>query len=174
MRPTAILVLALLVVAGCAAPAIESPDAVLPGVRTETFVADDFRCGELLFAQGCVIVRIEHVDSGCSPEVGRYIVCNATLEWTAESGAVAPGSRLSVVADGSEVPGCEPSPGIPCKTSGVLNHTHHFGGPGQNDNWSVVVQAHLSAPGDPPPATGEFSLAIEMRVRTEGASALAS
>lgn len=166
--------LAALVLAGCAGPGLDLPDDDLPGVYTDTDVRDDFRCGELLFAQGCVIVRIPHVESGCSPEVGGYVVCNATLEWTAESGAVVPGSRLSVLAGGEEGPGCDAAPGEPCSVSGTLNHTRHFDSPGQEETWNVTIEAALAAPGDSPATTGHFTLTLTMRIRTEEAHALTS
>jgi hypothetical protein len=170
--PASLGLLTLLALSGCSGA--DLPDGDLPGVRTETAITDDFRCGELLFTQGCVLVRIDHVESGCAPEVGGYTVCNATLSWTAESGAVVPGSRLVVTAGGNGTPGCQPAPGSPCKVSGTLSHTHHFGGPGQEDPWTIVIAAELVAPGEPPLATGRFTLTLEMRVRTEPASAAAS
>jgi hypothetical protein len=172
--PALALALAALMLAGCAGSTLDLPDDDLPGVYTDTDVRDGFRCGELLLAQGCVIVRIPHVDSGCSPEVGGYVVCNATLEWTAESGAVLPGSRLSVMAGGEEGPGCDPAPGTPCSVSGTLNHTRHFDAPGQEGTWNITIEAALTAPGDSPATTGHFTIELKMRIQTEEASALTS
>lgn len=159
-------------VAGCSGPILTDHD--LPGVYTETSTSGDFRCGELLFPHGCVIVRVPRVGSGCSPQPGGYVVCNATVGWMAESGAVLPGSRLSVSTDGNEAASCEPAPRSPCQVAGSVNRTRHFSGPGQNETWTILVQATLSAPGDAAATTGSFTLAIEMRVRTEPASAATS
>lgn len=168
-RPAVLLALPLLValLAGCG-----GPDRQLPGVRTETRIVDSFRCGPLLFAEGCPIVRIPHVASGCAPEAGGYVVCNATLDWTATSGAALPGSRLEVRVGGEPVGSCGPAPGTPCAIRGNATYTHHFGGPGQQDVWAVGLVAVLTAPGEAPQAEGTFSLAVEMTVRTEGGEAL--
>ncbi|MHB1260848.1 MAG: hypothetical protein ACYC2H_03945 [Thermoplasmatota archaeon] len=168
----ATLVLLAALAAGCAGPVLTDDD--LPGVYTENTISDEFRCGELLFPHGCVIVRVPRVESGCSPELGGYVVCNATLDWSAESGAALPGSRLSVAADGNETPGCDPVPGTPCKVSGIVNRTRHFSGPGQEETWPIVIEATLSAPGDAAATTGSFTLTIEMRIRTEPTSAVTS
>ena len=166
--------LVALVLSGCSGARLDLPDHDLPGVYTDTDVRDEFRCGELLMPQGCVIVRVPHVESGCSPEVGGYVVCNATIEWTADSGAAVPGSHLSVVAGGVEVPSCDPEPGSPCQVAGVLHSTRHFDSPGQDQTWTVAIEAVLDAPGDVPSTTGSFTLELEMRIRTEGPSALTS
>jgi hypothetical protein len=171
---TAALALVSLLLGGCAGTALELPDNALPGVYTSTDIADDFRCGELLFPHGCVVVRIPHVDSGCSPELGGYVTCNATIEWSAQSGAALPGSRLSVVVDGEEGPSCEPMPGSSCTVSGILHRTQDFGQPGQEGTWSIVIEATLTAPGEAPATTGSFTLALEMGIRTEGPEAITS
>ena len=164
-----VLLLAATALAGCSA---DGPDAVLPGVRTESTVTDSFRCGELLFAAGCVIVRVGRVESGCSPEVPGYVVCNATLEWTAETGAVAPQTRLTVSVNGTATgDSCMANPGATCMLSGIANFTHRFDGAGEEHAWSVTIAAQADAPGDPGPMTGEFTLRIDMVVRTEEASA---
>jgi hypothetical protein len=170
----AVWALAMAALAGCSSLEVVGPDDDLPGVRTTTTLDDDFRCGALLFPQGCVIVRIPHVDSGCSPEVGGYVLCDATLDWVAGSGAVLPGSRLSVAVNGTERGTCEPAPGEPCQVSGSLNQTHHFGGPGQNETWRFIIDARLSSPGDAPETTGHFTLTIDMLVRTEPVSDVTS
>lgn len=161
--------LAAAVFAGCADG---GPDAVLPGVRTESTVTDSFRCGELLFAAGCVIVRVQHVDSGCAPEVPGYVVCNATLRWRAETGAVAPQTELTVTVNGTQAGGsCTANPGATCDLGDEVGFTHRFDGPGEEHRWSVEIVARADAPGDPGPATGEFTLQLNMVVRTEETSA---
>jgi hypothetical protein len=155
--------------AGCSTPL--AADDELPGVYTETSVVDDFHCGELLVPHGCVVVRIPRVDSGCAPEVGGYVVCKASIEWTAESGAALPASRLEVVAGGNETTGCQASPGSPCRVSGILEHTRHFDGPGQQDTWAVSITARLTTPGGAPPAEGHFTLVLGLVIRTEPALA---
>lgn len=171
VRPTlALLALAATSLAGCTGG--DGPDAVLPGVRTDTTVTDSFRCGELLTAAGCVIVRVPHVDSGCAPEVPGYVVCNGMLEWTAETGAAAPQTRLTVSVNGTDAGGpCTANPGARCSLAGTANFTHHFTRPGQEHRWTVTISARADAPGDPAPATGEFTLDIVMVVRTEDAEA---
>lgn len=155
--------------AGCST---HGPDAILPGVRTESTVTDSFRCGELLFTAGCVIVHVGRVESGCSPEVPGYMVCNGTMEWMAETGAVAPQTRLTVSVNGTETgDSCVPTPGAKCFLEGAANFTHHFGGPGEEYAWSVAIAAQADVPGDAGPVTGEFTLRIDMVVRTEEASA---
>ena len=154
--------------AGCA----QAPEARLPGVFTHSEVVDDFRCGELLFAAGCVIVRVPAVDSGCVPEVPGYVVCNATVAWSVESGAVAPQSRLSVAVNGTPAGGtCMANPGATCRLDGTANFTHRFDGPGERHSWNVTVVARLDAPGDAAATTGEFTLTVRMLVRTEGRGA---
>jgi hypothetical protein len=148
------------------------PDAVLPGVRTESTVTDSFRCGELLLAAGCVIVRVERVDSGCAPEAPGYVVCNATLHWTAETGAAAPQTRLTASVNGTDVgDACTANPGARCTLQGELSFRHHFDGPGEEHPWTVSITARAETPGDAPPATGEFTLTLAMLVRTEETSA---
>jgi hypothetical protein len=166
LRALAPLALAALL-AGCA-----GPDRVLPGVRTDTHVTDSFQCGALVFPEGCPVVRVPRVDSGCAPEAGRYVLCNTTLEWTAASGAAVPGSRLDVRVGGEPAGSCEPAPGRPCALRGNASYVHHFSGPGQKDVWDVGVVAALSSPGGSAQASGTFSLAVEMAVRTEGDEAL--
>lgn len=170
------LLLAALALAGCTAGSGSGPlpDDRLPGVRTETAVRDEIRCGALLFPQGCPIVRAERADSGCAPEAGGYVVCDATLAWSAESGAAVPGSRLVVSLNGTEAGRCAPGPGDPCRLAGNATYTHHFGGPGEADEWLVALTARLEAPAGAPEAEGEFVLVLAMRVRTEGAGALAA
>jgi hypothetical protein len=170
LRALAAFVIAATSLAGCTGGDV--PDAILPGVRTDTTVTDSFRCGELLMAAGCVIVRVPHVDSGCAPEVPGYVVCDATLEWTAETGAAAPQTRLSASVNGTDVgDSCTANPGAICQLGGSVNFTHRFTGPGQEHRWSVTIVARADAPGDPAPATGEFSLDVVMVVRTEERSA---
>ncbi|HUR24759.1 MAG TPA: hypothetical protein VM327_01945 [Candidatus Thermoplasmatota archaeon] len=171
---TSVVVVTAFLLGGCSAPGIDAPDAVLPGVRTESIVHDDFRCGELLFAQGCVIVRIERVESGCAPEVGAYVLCNATIEWSATSGAVEPGSHLITEAGGVDGPTCDPMPGDPCRVTGSVNRSHRFTGPGEEDLWPIVFTAGLETPSSLAGTSGEFTLSLEMRVRTEEADALTS
>jgi hypothetical protein len=169
VRPPVALLLLATALAGCSG---EAPDAVLPGVRTESTVTDSFRCGELLFPAGCVIVRIGHVDSGCAPEAPGYVVCNATLDWAAETGAAVPQTTLRVTVNGTD-PGdsCMANPGAKCTLQGRASFTHHFDGPGEEHAWTVTVAARADAPGDPAPATGEFTLRVDMLVRTEATSA---
>lgn len=168
------LAAAVLALAGCSTPELEPPDALLPGVRTETTVEDDFRCGALLFPQGCVIVRVDGAESGCAPELGGYVLCNATLEWSAESGAVEPGSRLRTAVGGNEGPSCDPFPGRPCRVDGAVNYTHHFSGPGENDTWAIPFLAWLETPSGTAGTAGDFSLQVVMVFRTEDGSALTS
>lgn len=168
------LVAALLAMAGCSAPGLDPPDSLLPGVRTHTTVEDDFRCGALLFPQGCVIVRIDRAESGCAPEVGGYALCNATLEWSAESGAVEPGSRLRTAVAGIEGPSCVAQPGQPCRVAGSANFTHHFSGPGENGTWAIPFLAWLETTSGTAATSGDFSLQIVMAFRTEDERALTS
>lgn len=174
MRLAAVAALLPLLLAGCTAGLDGAPDGMLPGVRTETTVRDEIRCGALLFPQGCPIVRAERVESGCAPEVGGYAACDATLRWSAEAGAALPGSALVVALNGTEVGRCIASPGDPCRVAGDATYAHHFDGPGEADDWLVALTARLEAPAEAPEAEGEFVLVLAMRVRTEGAGALAS
>jgi hypothetical protein len=170
-----LLLAALLALAGCSAPAdLDAPDDLLPGVRTETTIEDDLRCGALLFPQGCVIVRIERGDSGCAPEVGGYVMCNSTLDWSAESGAVEPGSRLRTAVGGVEGPSCDPVLGGPCRVAGAVADTHHFSGPGENHTWAVPFLAWLETPSGTSETSGSFSLQVVMVVRTEDEGELTS
>jgi hypothetical protein len=168
------LLVAALALAGCTAGSDPLPDDRLPGVRTETTVRDDLRCGALLFPHGCVVIRAERAESGCAPEVGGYVVCNATLDWSAESGAALPGSQLVVSFNGTEAGRCVAAPGDPCRLVGNATYTHHFEGAGQADEWLVALTARLDAPGEASEAEGEFVLVLAMRVRTEGAASLAT
>lgn len=165
---------AAVLLGGCSTPDLDTPDEILPGVRTDSRVSDSFRCGELLFAQGCVMVRIDRVASGCAPEVGGYVVCNATLDWSATAGAVEPGSRLRTAAGGVDGPTCEPMPGQPCRVTGSVNRTHHFAGPGEEDLWAIVFTASLETPASLASTSGEFTLAFEMHVRTDDTDAITS
>jgi hypothetical protein len=167
MRRAALPLLAILLLAGCS-----GPDRVLPGVRTEARITDAFQCGALVVPEGCPIVRLPRTGSGCAPEAGGYAVCNATLDWTATSGAALPGSRLDVRVGGEPAGACEPAPGRPCALRGNATWSHHFGGPGQKDVWATSFVATLAAPGGSSQAGGSFSLAVEMTVRTEGGDAL--
>lgn len=162
------LLVAVTALSGCSDV---GPDAVLPGVTTESQVSDEFRCGELLFAAGCVIVRIPHVDSGCVPEIPGYVVCNATVFWSATSGAVAPQTRLRATVNGTAAGSCTANPGATCSLEGNATFTHSFSGPGEEHAWTVVVAARADAPGDPGPMTGDFTLTVNMLVRTEEPSA---
>lgn len=157
----------MLVVLGMAVAGCGGPDARLPGVYTDSAVEDDFTCGALLAAEGCVIVRFPKVRSGCEPEVPGYVVCNATITWTATSGAALPGSVLRVAVNGTEVEGCAPGPGFPCHVQGLSVFTHHFDGPGERHAWNHTVRAWLEVPGGVPETGGEFTLALTMQVRTE-------
>jgi hypothetical protein len=171
----ALLAFALPALAGCSAPGdLQPPDDLLPGVRTDTTVEDDFRCGALLVPQGCVIVRIDRAESGCAPELGGYVMCNATLEWSAESGAVEPGSRLRTAVGGNEGPFCDPLPAQPCRVDGTTNYTHRFLGPGENATWAVPFLAWLETPSGSAGTSGDFSLQLVMGFRTEDAAALTS
>lgn len=162
-----------LALAGCTG-GIDGPDDRLPGVRTQTTVDDAFVCGALLFPHGCVIVRIERADSGCVPEVGGYVVCNATIAWSATSGAVEPGSRLTTSVNGTAGPSCDPMPGEPCQTAGVVEHVRHFDGPGENDTWDLEFAAVLETPSGQPATSGSFLLLLRLDTQTEGTDALAS
>jgi hypothetical protein len=164
----AALPLLLALVAGCSAP-----DRELPGVRTDTRVTDSFQCGALVFPQGCPIVRLPRVESGCAPEAGGYVQCNATLGWEAESGAAVPGSRLEVRVGGQPAGGCDAGPEAPCSLRGNATFGHSFSGPGQKERWAASFVATLDPPGGAPQAGGTFSLTVEMTVRTEGGEALA-
>jgi hypothetical protein len=161
--------------AGCSGPGgLDAPDDLLPGVRTETTVDDEFRCGALLFPQGCAIVRIGRVESGCAPEVGGYVLCNATIDWSADSGAVEPGSRLRTAVAGVEGPSCDPLPGQPCRVEGSANYTHHFTGPGEKDTWAIPFTAWLETPSGSSETSGDFALQLVMVVRTEGEGEITS
>lgn len=168
MRLAAILVLAV-ALAGCGEAALDEVDATLPGVRTESFVDDEFECGGLLFAAGCVVVRVERVESGCSPQVPGYVLCNATLSWTATSGSLSPDDRLVTSINGTAGPHCEPpeGPGASCTVGGDLHWAQAFDGPGEDDWWNVTLEARLE--GAPEAATGWFRLDVRMHVRTEPA-----
>lgn len=155
-----------LVLAGCTAG--DGPEARLPGVFTDSRIADEFTCGALLFPQGCVIVRFPGVRSGCEPEVPGYIVCNGTVSWSATSGAVVPGSRLVVTVNGTEVDACD----APCTVSGNASFLHHFDAAGERHRWNVSVLARLVVPGDAPEAGGSFRLTAAFVVRTEPPGAL--
>jgi hypothetical protein len=167
VRRAALLLLLALALAGCG-----GPDRVLPGVRTEARITDSFQCGVLVVPEGCPIVRLPRVESGCAPEAGGYALCNATLDWTATSGAALPGSRLEVRVGGEPAGACEPAPGRPCALRGNATYSHHFGGAGQKDVWATSFVATLAAPGGSSQAGGTFALALELAVRTEGGDAL--
>lgn len=166
MHPVTAAALALtLLLAGCS-----SPDATLPGVYTDSAITDKFRCGALLGPDGCVIVRFDEVHSGCSPEVPGYVECNATVEWSATSGAALPGSRLVVEVNGTEVGDCEVPQGRTCRVAGVTNMTHSFDGPGERHPWTLEVRARLEGPAIPE-ATGEFTLRLDLVMRTQDGDA---
>lgn len=167
MRLVPGLLLLAVLFTGC-----NGPDNVLPGVRTEARVTDSFQCGALVVPEGCPIVRLPRVESGCAPEAGGYAVCNATLDWTATSGAALPGSRLDVRVGGEPAGSCEPEPGRPCALRGNATYSHGFSGPGKKDVWATSLVATLSAPGGSTQAGGTFALAVELTVRTEGGEAL--
>lgn len=177
MRPlsasAASALLAALALAGCTGGA-ETPDDLLPGVRTETAIDDSFHCGALLFAAGCTLVRVEHVESGCAPEVGGYVVCNATVRWSATSGAAEPGSTLGTWVNGTAGAGCAPMLPGACRVEGEERFEHHFSGPGQQTTWNLTFFAQLQPPSGSPATTGTFRLDLRMETRTEGAQALAT
>ena len=175
VAPLAVSLAAMLALSGCSSPAdVDLPDAFLPGIRTETDVETAFRCGALLFPQGCVIVQIDRVESGCAGEVGGYARCNATIEWSAASGAVEPGSSLRTAVAGVEGPSCDASPMLSCHVNGTVASSHRFSAPGQNTTWSIPILAWLEAPAGSAATTGEFSLTMTMVFRTEDEAALTS
>lgn len=169
MRVAALLVPAVLALAGCGGAPLTQADAILPGVRTTSSVDDEYACGALLFAAGCVIVRVMRVESGCSPQVPGYVLCNATLSWTATSGSLAPDDRLATWVNGTAGPHCAPpeGPGASCTVGGDLRWSHAFDGPGEDAWWNVSLEARLE--GAPEPATGWFRLDVRMHVRAQDA-----
>ena len=166
MRLAVLLVLAA-ALAGCAGKAGVDADATMPGVVTDSRVDDDFRCGELLFAAGCTVVRIPHVVSGCIPEVPGYLHCNATIGWEASSGAVAPGSRLVMRVNDTAAGSCIVDPGAVCGLAGQAAFGHSFAGPGEARTWTLVLAARLESPDGTPATTGEFTLTVRMEVRAQ-------
>lgn len=75
---------------------------------------------------------------------------------------------------GMQGPSCDPMPGDPCRVTGSVDRTHHFSGPGEGDLWPIVFTAALDPPSGLASTSGEFTLALEMRVRTDDAEAIAS
>lgn len=178
MAPPAValagLVPLLALLAGCSAPGLDAPDSLLPGVRTETAIADSFHCGELLFTQGCAILRIDRVESGCAGEVGGYVLCNATVHWSATAGAVEPGSRLTTEANGVVGPSCEPMPGHACRVNGTVAQSARLSGPGDETRVPFALAAVLAPPSGAAQTGGAFALDLDLRFRSDDLGALAS